>query len=93
MFPLPELVRACPENPVPAELPRVGREKFLRCSPLLFRSPKLSDARRCVNDVDVDDGWCMFDATLTELVEPPSIIPESLLVSEFELDRLLAVIA
>ena len=57
MFPLPELVRACPENPVPAELPRVGREKFLRCSLLLFRSPKLSDARRCVNDVDVDVGW------------------------------------
>jgi hypothetical protein len=25
------------------------------------------------------------------LVEPPSIIPESLLVSEFELERLLAV--
>jgi hypothetical protein len=90
-FPLPELVRACPELPAPAELPLVGSEKFLRCSPLpLFRSPKLSDARRCVRDppVDVDAGLA-FDAALTELVDPPSIIPESLLVSEFEFERLL----
>ena len=80
--------------PAPAELPRVGSEKFLRCSPLL-RSPKLSEASRWVKDAPVDDeeDGCGLDDALTELVEPPSIMPESLLVKELKREKYMLIFA